>query len=101
VKIYCPRCEFKPTSETLWTCSPGCGHRWHTFATQGQCPNCFKWWKWTQCPVCLAWSLHIEWYHDGLPEALMEEEQDLLLSEEPTEGGSAALLWAAVTTAVV
>ncbi len=42
MQIYCPKCRFEPTPDVLWTCRPGCGHAWHTFLTQGQCPNCFK-----------------------------------------------------------
>lgn len=72
MKIYCPKCGFEPTPDILWQCSPGCHHLWHTFDTRGQCPNCFKWWRDTQCPACALWSPHDDWYHDGPP---VEEEE--------------------------
>ena len=67
MKIYCPKCSYEPTPDVLWTCRPGCDYAWHTFDTHGQCPNCFKWWKVTQCPECHVWSPHDEWYHDMPP----------------------------------
>ncbi len=87
MKIYCPKCNFEPTPDTVWTCRPGCGHAWNTFLTQGQCPNCFKWWKWTQCPECDGWSLHVDWYHDGLPAELVEEEEKVDLPSAGAAGG--------------
>src|SRR5512134_3492359 len=67
MKIYCPRCGFEPARDVLWACFPGCHHHWHTFDTRGQCPNCFKWWRVTQCPACQVWSNHDDWYHDTPP----------------------------------
>lgn len=79
MEIYCPRCAYKPTHRDRWVCKPGCGHVWHTFDTQGQCPNCFKWWKETVCPSCRQWSAHRDWYHGGdLP--ILEEDLELELA---------------------
>jgi len=68
MKIYCPQCSFEPTPDMLWQCIPGCHFQWHTFDTRGQCPNCFKWWRVTQCPACGQWSKHDDWYHETAPE---------------------------------
>jgi len=62
--IYCPNCEWEPPPSAKWTCE--CGHSWHTFDTQGQCPECGTVWRETQCHECHAWSPHHDWYH-GLP----------------------------------
>lgn len=76
MKISCPKCAYKPTRRDLWICKPGCHHKWHTFDTQGQCPNCFKWWKETVCPACRQWSPHRDWYHSGdMP--ILENEDEL------------------------
>ncbi|MEO1513826.1 MAG: hypothetical protein AAFV95_02395 [Bacteroidota bacterium] len=66
-QIQCPQCNWQPTPSDLWDCQ--CGHSWHTFDTQGQCPACKKQWRHTQCHPpslggCGQWSLHIDWYRD-------------------------------------
>jgi len=76
MKIYCPKCGYEPTPDVLWLCQPGCGYAWHTFDTQGQCPNCFKWWKMTQCPECHVWSPHADWYHEAPPVELEQVEEN-------------------------
>jgi hypothetical protein len=63
--IACPKCDWRPPPDTLWTCSCGCS--WHTFYTHGVCPECGRVWKETQCSTmygCGAWSDHEDWYHD-------------------------------------
>ncbi len=69
-QIYCPKCEWEPPSSARWACT--CGHVWHTFDTQGQCPACEKVWRETQCLQCNAWSPHHDWYHN-LPPVEIEE----------------------------
>lgn len=78
MEIYCPKCEWEPPPDARWRCS--CGHRWHTFDTQGQCPECGKVWQKTQCLACSEWSPHHDWYHD-LPGVDLEE----VLEEEAAE----------------
>jgi len=65
MEIYCPKCEWEPPASAEWTCE--CGHSWHTFDTHGQCPECGKVWRETQCHECTAWSPHHDWYHDLPP----------------------------------
>jgi hypothetical protein len=65
MEIYCPTCEWEPPSSATWTCE--CGHAWHTFDTQGQCPECGTVWRETQCHECHEWSPHHDWYHDLPP----------------------------------
>jgi hypothetical protein len=65
MEIYCPECEWEPPAHAQWTCE--CGHRWHTFDTHGQCPECGTVWRETQCHECRAWSPHHDWYHDLPP----------------------------------
>ncbi len=79
MKIYCPKCAWKPPKSALWVCGPaGCGFTWHTFDTHGQCPNCFKQWQETMCHECHQWSWHEEWYHEGEP--VQEEEQEKIVT---------------------
>jgi len=81
--IYCPKCTWEPPASARWLCS--CGHKWNTFDTQGQCPECGKVWRKTQCLECQKWSPHHEWYHD-LPPVDLEE-----ITEESTiEEGAGA-----------
>ena len=68
MRIACPKCNFSPSPKMLWQCHPGCGHRWHTFATHGVCPRCSKMWHDTQCPHCKLWSPIDDWYHDDISE---------------------------------
>lgn len=70
MRIACPKCDFSPSPKTLWRCHPGCGYKWHTFATHGVCPRCSKMWHDTQCPHCKWWSPIDDWYHDDIPERL-------------------------------
>jgi len=79
MKIYCPKCEWKPEKESKWYCS-NCGHRWNTFDTYGTCPSCNHIWKDTQCLECKKWSKHHHWYHD-FPEIDIEIE-DVVKDEE-------------------
>lgn len=63
--IACPKCDWRPPPDALWSCT--CGHRWFTFATHGVCPACHKVWTETRCSLylgCGEWSDHEEWYHD-------------------------------------
>jgi hypothetical protein len=68
MKIFCPKCKWKPRRHDLWACHPGCGHIWHTFDTRGQCPACRKQWRDTACLACSRWSKHEDWYHDDNPD---------------------------------
>lgn len=74
MKIYCPKCTWKPNPDSLWFCSK-CGHEWNTFDTQGICPKCKYVWRDTQCLACHQWSKHHDWYHDlPLIDKLLEGE---------------------------
>jgi hypothetical protein len=81
VKIYCPKCKWEPTAQSLWNCNPGgCNHSWNTFDTYGVCPGCGKAWRDTSCHACGKWSPHHDWYHDdtdmtNLLEKIQEEEK--------------------------
>ncbi len=77
VKIFCPKCEWVPQAADLWLCGPGCGCLWHTFDTCGVCPRCGKNWEDTQCPACVLWSPHADWYHETTPVAEREEVEAL------------------------
>ncbi|SRR6266498_1131134 len=68
MKITCPKCDFHPTPNILWKCNPGCGHKWHTFATHGICPRCSKMWHDTQCPHCKLWSPIDDWDREDMSE---------------------------------
>ncbi len=81
--IYCPKCEWEPPAGAEWTCK--CGHSWHTFDTHGQCPECGKVWRETQCHQCHEWSPHHDWYHD-LPPVDVEEMTET--EEAPTDGSA-------------
>jgi hypothetical protein len=61
-KIRCPKCEWEPSADDVWACT--CYTVWNTFDTYGQCPNCKKVWKETQCQSCSRWSPHPDWYAD-------------------------------------
>ncbi len=70
-RIRCPICTWAPTKSARWYCFPmgapehftgGCGKRWHTFDTRGQCPGCSYQWRHTTCLKCNGTSLHEEWY---------------------------------------
>ena len=60
IQIRCPLCEWKPDGKAYWVCT--CGHFWNTFDTAGFCPSCNKKWETTQCPGCVIWSKHEDWY---------------------------------------
>jgi hypothetical protein len=62
-EIYCPVCEWRPTSEDRWECMPSCGTIWNTFWTRGVCPGCAYKWSKTQCFACGELSPHEAWYH--------------------------------------
>lgn len=62
-EVKCPKCEWKPDGGAYWQCS-SCHHIWNTFATYGQCPQCKKVYKDTQCIACSQWSPHADWYND-------------------------------------
>lgn len=86
VKIFCPKCEWKPPRSALWWCSPrmgGCGHKWHTFDTGGICPNCNYVWEITACFSCKQYSLHVEWYY--FPEDPQAENEEKSVDLEMTE----------------
>ena len=59
-RIRCPRCEWLPAKDELWTCN--CGNNWHTFDTGGVCPSCLHQWADTQCHRCSVFSAHSDWY---------------------------------------
>ncbi|HEY8402064.1 MAG TPA: hypothetical protein VIK89_12420 [Cytophagaceae bacterium] len=60
--IRCPKCEWEPSPDDKWQSE--CGNIWNTFSTYGQCPNCKKVYKQTQCHNCNEWSPHSDWYVD-------------------------------------
>ena len=65
-RIRCPKCKWQPRKHDTWECA--CGHVWNTFDTRGVCPGCSEKWHHTQCPVCMQWSAHEDWYvRDGGP----------------------------------
>lgn len=64
LKIYCPKCKWKPKVNSRWICDPGCHHVWNTFDTFGKCPGCAYVWRETECLSCHIMSPHHEWYHD-------------------------------------
>jgi hypothetical protein len=63
--VRCPACKWRPTRTDMWSCSPGCGEVWNTFATRGECPGCQRFWSKTQCTRCGVWSDHDDWYEHG------------------------------------
>ena len=70
--IACPQCDWEPPPSARWTC--GCGHDWNTFDTGGQCPACGTVHRDTQCPRCVRWSKHHDWYRDLPPvDGLLDE----------------------------
>ncbi len=76
MEIYCPRCGYEPQPYDRWMCNPnGCGQHFDTFLTHGQCPNCFRVFKYTKCPLCRDWSLHEDWYHDAEPVESEQQEE--------------------------
>jgi len=79
-EIYCPRCEWRPSVEDRWVCTPSCGTVWHTFWTRGVCPGCAVRWPHTQCLGCGLFSPHEAWYHHP-PEAESEAGGELVPSE--------------------
>ena len=88
MKIACPRCDFNPSPRMLWQCRPGCGHKWHTFATHGICPRCSKMWHDTKCPHCKLWSPIDDWYHEDVPEqlvSLQEPHKGMILQSQTQE----------------
>jgi DNA-directed RNA polymerase subunit RPC12/RpoP len=75
-RIRCPRCGWRPTASSRWSCiargAPepffeACGTSWNTFTTRGRCPGCSHRWQWTSCLRCGEWSPHQDWYepHDA------------------------------------
>ena len=62
-EIRCPRCAWRPKSESRWSCWPGCQAEWNTFWTAGVCPGCAKAWQTTVCLACAQISPHKDWYH--------------------------------------
>jgi hypothetical protein len=62
-EIYCPKCEWRPSAEDRWFCTPSCGTVWNTFWTRGVCPSCAVKWPQTQCLACQLFSPHEAWYH--------------------------------------
>jgi hypothetical protein len=84
VKIYCPKCTWKPLPSSRWICTErmgGCGHRWNTFTTGGICPKCNYVWNITSCATCKQFTLHVEWYHYPEP-----PDEQTLSSEKLLEG---------------
>lgn len=59
-RIRCPKCRWEPSRDDQWQCS--CLHLWNTFETRGVCPACGRKWADTQCPRCILWSPHEDWY---------------------------------------
>jgi hypothetical protein len=64
-RIRCPQCRWQPGRGDRWSCD--CSHTWNTFDTRGVCPACGRVWTETQCPRCLEWSRHDDWYEHGGP----------------------------------
>lgn len=62
-EIRCPKCGWRPKTESRWQCVPGCGTHWNTFWTGGVCPGCSFRWEHTQCLSCKQVSPHKDWYH--------------------------------------
>jgi hypothetical protein len=60
LRVRCPRCGWEPGKADRWSCD--CGFAWNTFETGGVCPGCGRVWERTQCPRCLQWSRHEDWY---------------------------------------
>jgi hypothetical protein len=86
VKIFCPKCDYVPKPADQWVCVSSCGCRWHTFDTCGVCPKCGKNWEHTACPLCQQWSLHIDWYHEIVPN-LESREKELTSASQPLTSG--------------
>jgi hypothetical protein len=70
-RIRCPRCFWRPTRASRWSCRMGngpeppfdaCGTIWNTFDTRGRCPGCSHQWVWTSCLRCGVPSPHEDWY---------------------------------------
>jgi len=81
MRIACPKCDFSPSPRMRWQCRPGCGYKWHTFATHGVCPRCSKMWHDTQCPHCKLWSPIDDWYHEDVAERLASRKGMISLRE--------------------
>ena len=77
-EIRCPKCAWRPTAESRWSCVSSCGTHWNTFWTAGMCPGCGRQWTVTQCPKCFVRSPHKDWYH-------FPDDEDETLREETTE----------------
>jgi hypothetical protein len=77
-EIRCPKCAWKPTAESRWSCTSDCGTQWNTFWTAGVCPGCSKQWYETQCLACHKRSPHKDWYHfpDDEDQTLEERQAD-------------------------
>lgn len=84
MKIYCPKCEWKPTPDCRWDCTCGC--TWNTFDTRAVCPDCGKQWAETQCHSCHGMSPHDDWYVDldGTKPHLKKEETESEASSQPS-----------------
>lgn len=74
-RIRCPVCKWQPKPAHRWFCAScsypeyfdaGCGTCWNTFITRGRCPGCHHQWRWTACLNCAGWSLHADWYKQGV-----------------------------------
>jgi hypothetical protein len=59
-RIRCPKCQWRPEADALWSCR--CRHLWNTFETRGLCPACRYQWTVTACLNCGQMSPHSEWY---------------------------------------
>lgn len=77
VRIFCPKCNWKPRQQDRWSCTCGC--IWNTFDTGGMCPDCGKAHQSTQCLSCARFSPHAEWYHDYRDGELVVEETEVQL----------------------
>ncbi|MBL8913888.1 MAG: hypothetical protein JNM17_24510 [Archangium sp.] len=67
-RIRCPKCAWRPTKESLWSCGEPCWHAWNTFDTAGRCPKCDRVWLHTACLACHQWSPHLDWYEHDAPQ---------------------------------
>jgi hypothetical protein len=83
VEIFCPKCTYHPRDSDRWLCL--CRSLWNTFETFGTCPDCGKWWKDTQCPVCENWSPHPDWYHELISD--QEEKEEVIYEKSVQVGG--------------
>jgi hypothetical protein len=62
MKIYCPKCNWKPKKRTRWNCL--CGFEFDPFENISKCPSCNYSHEFTECLnlECGKISPHLNWY---------------------------------------